>query len=66
MKVYCKQIHSNKCEHNIKCRVVYIQGMLAAAAAKSLQLCPTPCDPIDGSKCIPILKANSNNNSLNG
>ena len=21
----------------------------AAAAAKSLQLCPTPCDPIDGS-----------------
>ena len=22
--------------------------MLAAAAAKSLQLCPTPCDPIDG------------------
>ena len=22
---------------------------LAAAAAKSLQLCPTPCDPIDGS-----------------
>ena len=23
--------------------------MLHAAAAKSLQLCPTPCDPIDGS-----------------
>ena len=22
---------------------------VAAAAAKSLQLCPTPCDPIDGS-----------------
>ena len=41
--------------------------MLAAAAAKSLQSCPTLCDPVDGSKCIPILKANSNNNNrLNG
>ena len=24
-------------------------NILVAAAAKSLQLCPTPCDPIDGS-----------------
>ena len=26
----------------------YIQWNTAAAAAKSLQLCPTLCDPIDG------------------
>ena len=26
-----------------------LQGLAAAAAAKSLQLCPTLCDPIDGS-----------------
>ena len=26
-----------------------LQGFLAAAAAKSLQSCPTLCDPIDGS-----------------
>ena len=26
-----------------------LQGLLAAAAAKSLQSCPTLCDPIDGS-----------------
>ena len=25
------------------------ESSAAAAAAKSLQLCPTPCDPIDGS-----------------
>ena len=28
---------------------VYVWGGLPAAAAKSLQSCPTPCDPIDGS-----------------
>ena len=26
-----------------------VSGMLAAATAKSLQSCPTLCDPIDGS-----------------
>ena len=26
-----------------------LQGLAAAAAPKSLQLCPTLCDPIDGS-----------------
>ena len=26
-----------------------IAGTTAAAAAKSLQSCPTPCDPVDGS-----------------
>ena len=26
-----------------------VYQVAAAAAAKSLQLCPTPCDPIDGS-----------------
>ena len=28
---------------------LYIFPAAAAAAAKSLQLCPTPCNPIDGS-----------------
>ena len=27
----------------------YLSSLSAAAAAKSLQSCPTPCDPIDGS-----------------
>ena len=27
-----------------------MQNSVAAAAAKSLQLCPTLCDPIDGSQ----------------
>ena len=27
----------------------FMSPALAAAAAKSLQLCPSPCDPIDGS-----------------
>ena len=27
----------------------YMMKPVAAAAAKSLQSCPTPCDPIDGS-----------------
>ena len=27
----------------------YVYSYNAAAAAKSLQSCPTPCDPIDGS-----------------
>ena len=29
--------------------VLHLGGFYAAAAAKSLQLCPTLCDPIDGS-----------------
>ena len=29
--------------------LVFVSGQSAAAAAKSLQLCPTLCDPIDGS-----------------
>ena len=36
-------IHLTDC---IMCVCIYIY---AAAAAKSLQLCPTLCDPIDGS-----------------
>ena len=28
---------------------VFFNELAAAAAAKSLQSCPTPCDPIDGS-----------------
>ena len=28
--------------------------MAAAAAAKSLQLCPTPCDPIDAAHQDPL------------
>ena len=30
-----------------------IQSATAAAAAKSLQSCPTLCDPIDGSSPVP-------------
>ena len=34
--------------------VLFIRGA-AAAAAKSLQSCPTPCDPTDGSPpCSPV------------
>ena len=29
--------------------LAYLFSLAAAAAAKSLQWCPTPCDPIDGS-----------------
>ena len=29
--------------------LMYLQAAAAAAAAKSLQSCPTLCDPIDGS-----------------
>ena len=28
--------------------------LAAAAAAKSFQLCPTLCDPIDGSPCLAL------------
>ena len=31
------------------CRESNMETYVAAAAAKSLQLCPTLCDPIDGS-----------------
>ena len=31
--------------------------VFTAAAAKSLQLCPTLCDPIDGSPPVSISKA---------
>ena len=33
----------------LKSRASYIYSAAAAAAAKSLQSCPTLCDPIDGS-----------------
>ena len=32
-----------------KSQGIILQTEVAAAAAKSLQLCPTPCDPIGGS-----------------
>ena len=32
---------------------LYISELQVAAAAKSLQLCPTLCDPIDGSPQAP-------------
>ena len=35
--------------HNQCGRVPYLYNLCAAAAAKSLQLCPTLCDPTDGS-----------------
>ena len=33
----------------IYCHTAYLTYMQSAAAAKSLQSCPTLCDPIDGS-----------------
>ena len=30
-------------------RSICLSLLIAAAAAKSLQSCPTPCDPVDGS-----------------
>ena len=49
-----KIIEDGDCSPEIKrClvlgRKIYDQHAAAAAAAKSLQLCPTLCDPIDGS-----------------
>ena len=35
--------------------VPYSRTLLFAAAAKSLQLCPTLCDPIDGSPLGPAV-----------
>ena len=35
--------------HSLVLQLDTIQSMIAAAAAKSLQSCPTLCDPIDGS-----------------
>ena len=57
-KVFCTLYHTN-----LTVRLLIIQSvpilspLLAAAAAKSLQSCPTLCDPIDGS---PFLARNKN------
>ena len=37
------------CSHEIRRRLLFVRKAAAAAAAKSLQSCPTLCDPIDGS-----------------
>jgi len=39
----------SKAWHNYETLTKDYTGFAAAAAAKSLQLCPTLCDPIDGS-----------------
>ena len=44
-----KQPKSPSTDEWIKKMCTYIQWNTAAAAAKSLQSCPTLCDPIDGS-----------------
>ena len=36
-------------DHNLSAPLACIAAAAAAAAAKSLQSCPTLCDPIDGS-----------------
>ena len=41
-------LHTIKFMH-LKCMFQWLFLFTAAAAAKSLQLCPTLCDPIDGS-----------------
>ena len=38
--------HGNPC---IALQMLLMIPVFSAAAAKSLQSCPTPCDPIDGS-----------------
>ena len=44
---------TDKLRYTIQCSIVYLESnttvAAAAAAAKSLQSCPTLCDPIDGS-----------------
>ena len=43
---------TDKLRYTIQCSIVYLESnttVAAAAAAKSLQSCPTLCDPIDGS-----------------
>ena len=45
----CKLSHSDSIRHSSGAAVEKYAAAAAAAAAKSLQLCPTLCDPIDGS-----------------
>ena len=50
MKYYKSTIFQYKIRLRFKINVVLVQSTsTTAAAAKSLQLCPTLCDPIDGS-----------------
>ena len=49
-------------ERQVKPTVRYLYTPIAAAAAKSLQSCPTLCDPIDGSPPIRMAKVQSPNN----
>ena len=44
----CK-IHTDECLLHSNFPIKYEAAAVAAAAAKSLQPCPTLCDPIDGS-----------------
>ena len=41
--------HSLMTEQELLYSIVLVSAAAAAAAAKSLQSCPTLCDPIDGS-----------------
>ena len=45
--MYCDTLNSNKPFHVVLLQ--YFCPLAAAAAAKSLQSCPTLCDPADGS-----------------
>ena len=55
VKVLVAQSYPTLCDHMDCClpgssiHEILQARVLAAAAAKSLQLCPTLCDPIDGS-----------------
>ena len=42
-------LYAHVYRHSSLCTVLVIQQFVAAAAARSLQSCPTLCDPIDGS-----------------
>ena len=46
---YCKALRIFSCYYSITYSLLSDTTTAAAAAAKSLQSCPTLCDPIDGS-----------------
>ena len=49
--------HHHKCKSNMCCQVLRELSAqhAAAAAAKSLQSCPTLCNPRDGSPPVPVI-----------
>ena len=72
LELYLEQVTGSKLgkeySQGVYCHPVYLTSMqIAASTAKSLQSCPTLCDPIDGSPPGPavpgILKARTQSTS---